>query len=47
MIKKISICDNNCDNVMLESINKEYKTLQMSINDVEIVGRVCGVLIKV
>jgi repressor LexA len=46
LIKKIKICDNNCDILMLESINKEYKTIQIHINDVEIVGKVCGVLGK-
>ena len=47
VIKQIKICDKNCDFVMLKSINKEYKTMQININDVEIIGKVCGILIKV
>lgn len=46
MIKKIRICDTNCDMIMLESLNKEYKSIQMNINNIEIIGRVCGLLIK-
>lgn len=45
VIKKIAIV--NADKVMLESINKEYKTLRIHINDIKIVGMVCGVLNKV
>jgi phage repressor protein C with HTH and peptisase S24 domain len=45
MIKKVSFV--NDDVIMLESLNKNYETLQMSIDDVEIVGMVCGVFMKV
>jgi len=44
LIKKVSILNN--DKIMLESFNKEYETLQVSADDVEVVGRVCGVFIK-
>ncbi len=47
VIKRIKFCDANCDVIMLESFNKEYETMQVHIDDIEVVGRVCGVLWKV
>ena len=43
-IKKVNI-DN--DKVYLKSNNQTYETIVLNIEDISIVGRVCGVLTKV
>lgn len=43
-IKKVNI---NNDKVYLKSNNQAYETIVLNIEDVSIVGRVCGVIIKI
>lgn len=43
-IKKIAVKD---DRIVLKSTNKNFTDIKVNINDILIIGRVCGILIKI